>query len=192
MFYFDLFVGVLTTPFATLHTLAARPRPGAAVAFHAVIILITTLAGIYTAPAPRALPPAVTLVLAVPFGTLGLFLYAALLHLCAEFLGGQGRALGLLTALAFAAAPGALMAPFGLAMRAAPPAFYYLVSVALGLWVLALHILTLMTTYGFSFWRALAALVLPVAFVLAAVLLGLVLGVAALVSHLKGLSLPTF
>lgn len=192
MLYLDLFVGVLTTPFATLRTLAARPRPGAAVVVHALIILMTTLAGIYTAPKVPALSAGATLGLAVLFGTLGLFLYVAVLHFCAECLGGEGRALGLLTALAFASAPGVLLFPFGLAMRAAPPVFYNLVGVVIGLWVLALHILSLMTTYGFSFWRALAALILPAAFVLAALVLGILLGAAALLSHLKAPSLLTF
>ncbi|MDK2785246.1 MAG: poly-beta,6-N-acetyl-D-glucosamine N-deacetylase [Bacillota bacterium] len=192
MIYFDLFVGVLTAPYATLRTLAAQPRPGAAAVVHALIILITALARIYTAPQAVPLPTAAILGLAVLFGTLGLFLYAAVLHFSAECLGGEGRALGLLTALAFASAPGVLLFPFGLAMRAAPPVFYDLVGVVIGLWVLVLHILSLMTAYGFSFWRALAALILPVAFVLAALVLGVVLGAAALLSHLKVPSFLTF
>jgi len=194
LIYLDLFVGVLTAPFATLRALAAQPRPGAAVVVHALIILITALAGAYAAPGAPPLPLTPGAGLAVVFGLLGLFLYAACLHLSAAFLGGEGcgRALGLFTALAFASSPSVLIAPFGLAMRAAPPVFYYLVSAALGFWVLVLQILSIQATYRFSFWRALAALLLPFLLVLAAVLLSLVLGVAALLPQLKGLLPPTF
>lgn len=190
MIYLDFFVGVLTAPFATLRTLAATPRPGAAVVVHSLIILITTLAGAYVAPgaAPLALP--VGAGLAVVFGLLGFFLYTAVLHLSAEFLGGQGRALALFTTLAFASAPGVLLAPFGLAVRAAPPMFYYLVSVVLGLWVLVLHLLSIQAVHRLSLWRSLAAFLLPWAMVVVAAVLSLALGVAALLPHLKGFTWP--
>lgn len=191
MLYLNLFIGMLTAPTVTLRELVCQPRPGAALLVYVLTNVVGILAGAYAAPAAPAVPLAVAAGLGTVLGLPAVLLYTAAVHLAAEFLGGRGRALALFTGMSFAFAPSVLLAPFGLAVRMAPPAFYYLVAAALGLWVFVLQVFALQATYRFSALRAIAALVLPVLTVLAAVFLSFVLGMAALLPELTGLLTPT-
>lgn len=141
---------------------------------------------------PDGLGPVITVV-----GTVVLLLFAlvrwyigtGILHLTAEFFGGQGRALSLLAVLGCAALPAIFTAPVEVLLYAlnAPAFLGTLMGLPLGIWGLYLMIIGLRETYRFSSSRAIAVFVIPFVAVL---FIGIIL-VLAVVSLLVPL-LSTF
>lgn len=99
------------------------------------------------------------------------FTGTAILHLIAEFYGGQGRAKGLFAALGFAQLPRILIIPLwvlaALLPEAIRPLFMGLSAAGVLLWILALHVSALQAAYTFGKAKAVLVLTTPLlAFVL--------------------------
>jgi hypothetical protein len=94
------------------------------------------------------------------------FVKAAVWHLLAEFLGGEGRSTNLFFCLGFASLPlvvgyavAGLVRLAGGAYGLLAPGFWLLA----GLWALALEVMSVQETYALSGGRALMVVVLPIA-----------------------------
>lgn len=102
---------------------------------------------------------------------------AALFSLCAEFMGGKGTALGLLSSMGFAYLPRIFIAPLFvvavLATGGLAKVFMTLSGVAIFFWVLILDIEALKGAYALSTARAIVAMLIPFAILFLTVLIGI-------------------
>ncbi|MHB9093533.1 MAG: YIP1 family protein [Eubacteriales bacterium] len=97
---------------------------------------------------------------------IGWFMQAGVFHLFAELLGGRGRAVGVLTVLAFADIPRVLVIPFQvISVILVDSLFGRFLTVAVSLlafvWWAVLLVIGLREIQGFSTGRAVAALLIP-------------------------------
>lgn len=175
--FLDNLYGVLFSPRATFADLAARPPMGQALALYLLILAVNGLASLPALQSGlgrvgmRAMLPSLTGFL-TPFYlvvTLVSWLVgAALLHLVAEWLGGQGRATDLFALGAFYRVPQLFMAPLALVSALTWPGLTTPFSLLLAAWTLVLQVLALRANYRFATSRAILVLLLP--FVLGIVL----------------------
>lgn len=93
------------------------------------------------------------------------FTGTAILHLIAEFYGGQGRAKGLFAALGFAQLPRILIIPLWVVAALLPEALRPFVmglsAAVVLLWILALHVSALQAAYSFGKAKAVLVLATP-------------------------------
>ncbi len=108
------------------------------------------------------------------------FVATGVVHVAAESLGGDGRALSLLTLLGFCRAPGLLLAPLSLVPGLTGSGERTLAGLVVAGWITALAVLAVREAYSIGTGRAIAAVLLPVAgLVLLALASLVVLGAAA-------------
>ncbi len=125
-------------------------------------------------------------IIGVLLAFLGWFIQAGVFQLFAEFLGGQGRAIGVLTVLAFADLPSIFIIPFQVIGYFTADSFLgsflaTAVPIIVFVWWAVLLIIGLRETQQFSTGKAVATLLIPAAILGAAVIiLGIaVIGIAA-------------
>lgn len=176
--FLDDIYGVLFSPRATFEDLAARPPAGMALVLYALILAVGGLASL---PAlEKSLTDAglgsmmgsiagfltpIYLVVTVLLWIVG----AAVLHLLAEWLGGQGRAADLFTLSAFYRIPELFLAPLTLLTALVWRGLATPISLVIELWVLVLQVIALRANYRFGTGRAILVLVLPLLFTVAVV-----------------------
>ncbi|MDT3700103.1 MAG: Yip1 family protein [Thermincola sp.] len=192
----ELIYGVLFSPVRTFRRISDNPP-----LFHGFLVFfgvlfLTTLTNILV-PSSIMTPTELNLVLARPrllIGIMGAFLtligwfvQAGLFQLLAEFFGGKGRAMGVLTVLALARLPRVLMIPFYVLSYLLADSYFgrffiIAASIIAFIWWAVLLVIGLREIQLFSTARALATLSIPL------VILGLTFIVFAMA--LVGLVLP--
>lgn len=95
------------------------------------------------------------------------YLNTGILHLTAEFLGGNGRALSLLAVLGCVPLPTIFVAPLEVLLYALNIPRVYMVSLPFSIWVFILMIIGIRSTYGFSMARSLGTILVPVGVMIA-------------------------
>ncbi len=168
--------GIFTSPRSTLETIVARRPLAAAIIVFTLISLVSSTAGLATLPPDTPLGAGILFpsmfIGSLLFGTLAWFLQTGIYHLFAEFLGGSGRAFTLFTTLPFTALPGIILGPLGLLISTlSHPLLGAPLSLILFIWILLLQIRALKIIYNFSSLRAAAAILLPLAALMAAVII---------------------
>ena len=173
---FSYIAGIFIAPRSTLNTIASRRPLGAAIIVFIFTSLISSTAGLATLPSNSPLRagslfPAI-FIGSLLFGILTWFLQTGIYHLFAEFLGGRGSAFTLFTTLPFTSLPGIIMGPLGLLISTlGHPYLSIPLSLALFIWILLLQIWALKAIYSLSGPRAAAAILLPFAALMAAVII---------------------
>ncbi len=192
----ELIYGVIFTPTATFRSISANPplRHGFIAFF--IIVALTSLVNIFLPPDFSKVPPEFreALVKAGPFiGLIGAllafmswFIQAGVFQLFAEFLGGKGRATGVLTVLALADIPRVLVIPFRvLGHFTATSVLGTFLTAAVGLgvfiWGVILLVIGLREIQEFSTGKAVATLLVPFGFAVLAVIIFLISFVGAVV-----------
>jgi hypothetical protein len=124
----ELIYGVLFDPAATMKRVALQPPVGLTVLIVTIVTLIVTSMGIFTftrisggvspiyggghlIAVMQSIIPLVV-IFGLLFGYLKWFIYSAVLHLIAEFLGGNGQARGVFTVAGLAGLPFIFIVPF--------------------------------------------------------------------------------
>ncbi|MFO7311160.1 MAG: Yip1 family protein [Bacillota bacterium] len=184
----SLMLDVLTQPAEAFRYLAQHNHLGLALIVYAVSQLPLN----FTPPLPfsadigdlATAPPATVRSVLVDaiYHIIGLFIFAAPLHLVARLLGGHGRYGQILQAMGLASLPAVFVAPFAVVAHLAElPFVYFLAVLAAVAWSLWLTVVAIRETYKFSTGRAVAALALDVAaFVVVIFVLGVLLSLALL------------
>ena len=168
--------GIFTAPRSTLETMANRRPLGAAIITFILTSLISSTAGLATLPADTPLGAGflfpTIFIGSLLFGTLAWFLQTAIYHLFAEFLGGKGRAFTLFTTLPFTTLPGIIIGPLTLLISTlSRPLLGVPLSLILFIWVFLLQIWALKAIYNLTSLRAAAAIFLPLAAFIAALII---------------------
>lgn len=193
----ELIYGVLFSPVSTFRLMAANPpiRFGFVVFLGVLVmnLLAETLIPQQVSDLPaefmatlNRMGPYLGVIGAV-FSLVGWFVQAGILQILAEFFGGRGKAVGVLTVLAFSTLPGVLVIPFRVVAYFAPTSVLsslitLLVSLVVLVWWGIIVIIGIREIHQFSTGKALATLFIPLG------VLVLVLGVLALAT--LGLMVP--
>lgn len=175
--FLDLVYGVFFDPRRTFASVAACPPLGRAVLLFSLVSLAgAVMSTLVSTHMFRYHPIGIHWLLpAAPFMSAASLIFqylkwlvsSALIHLAASLLDGQGRATGILCVTALAALPTLLMVPvdFLLLLVGARGLVFMVVTALLGLavfiWGVGLVVLGTSCVYGFTFSRALAAVILP-------------------------------
>ncbi|MCL6449157.1 MAG: YIP1 family protein [Armatimonadetes bacterium] len=208
--FLELVYGVLFEPVAAFPKIVQHLPIGQTVLiFTLVNVLVAIMSGLLT---PRLMHPsaaghmavmmkAMTLMVAI----LGLvyqyakwFIYSALLHLLAEFLGGRGRAVGVWTVAGLASLPGIFLVPANLilfifgAKGFTLSLFMYLFGFIVLIWGMVLLALGIRQEHALSTGKAVAVVLLPVGAVLAGGVVLLVAIMATATSLAPLLPVPKF
>ena len=173
---FSYIAGIFIAPRSTLNTIASRRPLGAAIIVFIFTSLISSTAGLATLPSNSPLRagslfPAI-FIGSLLFGILTWFLQTGIYHLFAEFLGGRGSAFTLFTTLPFTSLPGIIMGPLSLLMGTlGSPLLGLPLSLIFLVWILLLQAWALQAIYKLSGPRATAAILLPFAAFIAALII---------------------
>lgn len=192
----ELVYGVLFNPVKTFRSISKNPPllHGFLIFFGVVILtsLTNTLAPLSFSPTAEldttlARTRSLIGIIGAIFALIGWFVEAGLFQLVAEFFGGKGRAVGVLTVLALAGIPKVLVIPFQVVSYFLAGSFFgrFLViaaSIIVFIWWAVLLVIGLREIQKFSTARSLATLLIPLG------ILGLIIIIFALV--LVGLIIP--
>lgn len=111
-----------------------------------------------------SLPPGVWFIIASLLGLLGLVIGAAFYHFVAFLLGGRSTYGGMFSAMAFSSLPGIFAAPLALLSVLLGLAGSFLSGLGgfgLGIWTIALLVISIRENYQFSTGRAIVAFLIP-------------------------------
>ncbi|MBU7007337.1 Yip1 family protein [Phosphitispora fastidiosa] len=176
--FVELIYGVLFSPTATFAKVSRENHLFNGFVIFLTITLVSSVVNYLGARNFSDLPPELAGafteagpymgILAVVFAFIGWFVQAGILQVFAELLGGEGRALQVLTVLALAGIPKAFAIPFqvlGLFISGSMVSTFLSVAVSLLVitWFLVLMVIGLREVQGFSTGRAAAVFVLPLA-----------------------------
>lgn len=169
---------VLFQPTVAMRNVAANKKVGQALAVFFLSVTIPVWA-VYFGLQSIGMPQAINAILLVQvIGSLLMWIVgSALLHLIAEFLGGQGSAIGLFAALGFAQFPRLFIVPLWVLAALMPagirPALMGISALIILFWVLTLHVYAIKGAHSLGGVRA--SLVLAVPFLAAFALLAIMI-----------------
>jgi hypothetical protein len=213
--FVEIFYGIFFSPSATLRAVAARPRPPLRVALFG-LTLVAALNGLAGATTARGfwqdfmaavtesgssssglggvpdLPIGggfilLTVLIAVTWGPVGLFLKTGALSLMSSFFGGRGQPSRLFTLLGLTYLPALVTVPVIL-ITAGRPTLSWLgtgLSVAIMIWRLVLDIIAIREVHAFSTGRAVGVALVPLG-VSAALLFSVIIALIALFASIIG------
>ncbi|RYD01349.1 hypothetical protein N752_30615 [Desulforamulus aquiferis] len=207
--YYDIIYGVLFDPLKTMGRIAQNPPVGATFLIVIALALVELLTGLYTSayggtrnlglemglPFTQAMifseasgAAPVLAFLGTIFYFLKWFFYSALLHLLAEFYGGNGRAKTVFVMYGLAGLPGALLIPLEVLTTLAIPRMATVVNTIGGLivlvWGIALLTIGIREAHKLSTGRALAVVFTPVVALIVVVVVTIVGALTALSSFI--------
>lgn len=181
--FLEILYDVLFSPGEAMRQIAARQPVGQAFAAFLLGILIPAGAVYFVLQTIGAAKFAGAMIFVAVMGRLAAwFVGASILHLIAEFYGGQGTALGLFTAIGFAHLPGIFVVPLAVVAMLLPTGAAAIVMAAGGLvllfWMLALVVIAIRGAHGVGTAKAVLVLLTPL-LVLAAAALAVVVFIGA-------------
>lgn len=204
---YEIIYGTLFEPVKTMKSVVQNPPVGTTLVIVIVLALVELLTGLYTSarggPASLAMDMGLPLGQAMEFsralraatpvlailGTVFYFVkwffYSALLHLLAEFYGGQGKARTVFTVYGLAGLPTVFLIPLDVLTTLAVPSMSTAVSTIGGLlvlvWGIVLLTIGLREAHGLGTGRTLAVIFTPVAAVFTLIVISIV-GIMSVVS----------
>lgn len=172
--FLELLYDVLFSPGAAMRQIAARRPVGQALAAFFLSVLIPAGTVYFVLQTLGAAKFAGTIIfIAVTARLVAWFVGSAVLQLIAEFYGGQGTALGLFTAIAFAHLPGVFVVPLAVVAALLPTGAAVILlasgSLLLLFWALALVVLAIRGANALSTAKAVLVLLTPLLVAAAAV-----------------------
>lgn len=192
--FIEDFYDILFKPSKGIARVAAERSAWQGLLVYMAISLVTAMTTVGAANRARELPselglflpqetvallqsfsPILSLISILVFYPFLLFLWASVLHLSSELLGGKGRVLNLTAAVGYAQLPYLLVAPFSLVSRYLLLDLVGLAGVIAFFWSLALKIEAIHAVHGISRVRAAAAFFLPLIAAVAAAIIFLLL-----------------
>lgn len=199
----ELVYGVLFSPVQTFRRISQDPPVFFGFLIFLTVIILTSLVSSLTPPsltksaeltAILAQTRPVIGIISVIFALIAWFMEAGLFQLLAEFFGGKGRAVGVLTVLALAGVPKVLVIPFQVIsyLSGGSPVGRFLViaaSLAAFVWWAVLLVIGLREIQKFSTARSVATLVIPMG-ILAITVLVFALALVGLIIPFAGGAFP--
>lgn len=158
---FELLYDTITRPRHAFTNITQRPFHREAVLAFVLLVALSSLAGISFIGGGAVALTAISLIT----GAIGLFFWAAVLHLTVTLLGGNGDVRGLLRALPFAQFPQTFASFFPILLlwfpSASITALIGVLSTVFSLWMVYLQLLAISINYRIDISRALLAFVIP-------------------------------
>lgn len=192
--FIEDFYDILFKPSKGIARVAAERSAWQGLLVYMAISLVTAMAAVGAAARAREFPselglflpqetlallrgfsPILSLISVLVFYPLLLFLWAGVLHISSELLGGKGRALNLTAAVGYAQLPYLLVAPFSLVSRYLLFNLVGFAGVIAFFWSLLLKIEAIHAVHGISRTRAAVAFFLPLIAAVAAAIVFLLL-----------------
>lgn len=177
--------GVLFQPRVAMKKLAVEPPLFLAIVLYVFVDVFSGFAS-YTAWSDL-LPSGILSFLSPYFFIVGVavqllvwFGVTAVFHLIAEFVGGRGSGVTLLTLIGLAQLPRLLYPPLALILNPISPLIAGLASFAFNIWIVILYVLAVSSVYGLSTARAVLVVFLPViCLIVLAIILVVMVGLIA-------------
>lgn len=181
----EIIYGVLFQPRTAMSRLSAEPPLVLAIILYVFVDIFSGFAS-YTAWSDL-LPSGILSILSPYFFIVGVaiqllvwFGVTAVFHLIAEFMGGRGSGITLLTLLGLAQLPRLFYPPLALILNAVSPLIAGLASFAFNVWIIVLYVIAVSNVYSLSTARAVLVVFLPViCLIVLAVILVVMVGLIA-------------
>ena len=172
--FLELLYDVLFHPSVAMRTISVAPKVGQSVAAFLLSVLIPA-GSMYFGfkSAEMSLWGNLLLVIQVVGSFLLWWFGAAILHLIAELLGGQGRAVGLLACMGFGYLPRIFIVPFWVVSALLPvairPILFTVSAIVVSVWTLTLHVIAIREAHQLTTAKATLVLISPLLLIIALV-----------------------